>query len=1036
MMANNPSVQYTIDSNHGHGAPSTFTISPTKRIPQAIPFGSPNPSTNNKRRHAPPIKRRPLPNMPSKPLPNRPLPAVGTSMGDSHSFCYTPTQRLPIAKPILHNHNSQGSNHHQHSRSMLPVLPKKKKQKKPSTPTLSTTNDTCTSPHTRSHSANVGLTLRHMTSADLGLSHPETIQEGTAFSFDTKSPSPQHSPQSSTSRNSRDRRTSSSAECMSQAGNAQTASYTYQHVPPAPMKDTPHDSVSYFFAPGTKHPIARVVDIDPNSKREDMYKHAPKEVKHSQPSSPLLVKHTHTLPQESKIDNDRMKELKHSHTPTLQQQQKEIFTHTDERMKEVKHAQPSAPLLVKHTHTLPQESKIDNDRMKELKRSHTPTLQQQKEIFNRRQLQDVPPPPPPPLQVVQDDDVPPPPPTIPRVRSCTENKDEILKSRTFKQMGGSCFIHKEDLQDTQQDSTSDTYESDDTLSNMVIGTPHVPHSASLSTKRKSSKKLRKKQKRHTMGEGGDHMERSKATRARQQAKKKKQRRVRNRSHRKSKSSNALTMPSLIEQSQSTNETQQRSTVAHEPEERKMQMNRKENEDWQIMGDLLFSIRHSLICRTHESEYNRYANEYQEPSKKKKKKKKKEHLEVTQNEWQSFIFDEFAGNMFAVMRGKWLQCATYSDTYVRRLFGDSDESVPVQKLEINKSCKYYWRRLNTNSKSGQIFFQTVNGEYIIKSMPKSEAEFFRKSFLEKYYDYMLAEPDALLMRIMGCYKIQYKKTEMNLASNNEYNARRKQDVNKGVYVIVMKSILFCELTPTVKMHKIYDLKGSKHNRTASRYKLEITQQAFDALNKIDEVQFEEEAFDATENVKRMSNSYSEGFYQPRETEDLSKFKRDRKGGRGRGPITVYKRSKVLKDIDFMQDNEILNVGEVLKDAYLAQLRADLHFLCKMNVMDYSLLVGIHRHETIVDKKNRSEKGHLFTFEFGGMCETIKNGLHRGRQHNIYFTGIIDFLQAYNTKKKLESYYKRYKVADGKEAISSVDAKTYANRLYDFIEKRMI
>eukprot|EP01083_Nonionella_stella_P156063 504924_1 len=676
MMANNPSGQYTFDSNHGHGAPSTFTISPTKRIPQAIPFGSPNPSTNNKRRHAPPIKRRPLPNMPSKPLPNRPLPAVGTSMGDSHSFCYTPTQRLPIAKPILHNHNSQGSNHHQHSRSMLPVLPKKKKQKKPSTPTLSTTNDTCTSPHTRSHSANVGLTLRHMTSADLGLSHPETIQEGTAFSFDTKSPSPQHSPQSSTSRNSRDRRTSSSAECMSQAGNAQTASYTYQHVPPAPMKDTPHDSVSYFFAPGTKHPIARVVDIDPNSKREDMYKHAPKEVKHSQPSSPLLVKHTHTLPQESKIDNDRMKELKHSHTPTLQQQQKEIFTHTDERMKEVKHAQPSAPLLVKHTHTLPQESKIDNDRMKELKRSHTPTLQQQqkeifthtdermkevkhaqpsapllvkhthtlpqeskidndrmkelkrshtptlqqqKEIFNRRQLQDVPPPPPPPLQVVQDDDVPPPPPTIPRVRSCTENKDEILKSRTFKQMGGSCFIHKEDLQDTQQDSTSDTYESDDTLSNMVIGTPHVPHSASLSTKRKSSKKLRKKQKRHTMGEGGDHMERSKATRARQQAKKKKQRRVRNRSHRKSKSSNALTMPSLIEQSQSTNETQQRSTVAHEPEERKMQMNRKENEDWQIMGDLLFSIRHSLICRTHESEYNRYANEYQEPSKKKKKK---------------------------------------------------------------------------------------------------------------------------------------------------------------------------------------------------------------------------------------------------------------------------------------------------------------------------------------------------------------------------------------------------------------------------------
>eukprot|EP00483_Globobulimina_turgida_P010400 UN10421 len=57
-------------------------------------------------------------------------------------------------------------------------------------------------------------------------------------------------------------------------------------------------------------------------------------------------------------------------------------------------------------------------------------------------------------------------------------------------------------------------------------------------------------------------------------------------------------------------------------------------------------------------------------------------------------------------------------------------------------------------------------------------------------------------------------------------------------------------------------------------------------------------------------------------------------------------------------------------------------------------------------------------------------------NIYFTGIIDFLQKYNTKKKMESYYKRVKVSEGKDAISSVDSKTYANRLYDFIEKRII
>jgi len=426
-----------------------------------------------------------------------------------------------------------------------------------------------------------------------------------------------------------------------------------------------------------------------------------------------------------------------------------------------------------------------------------------------------------------------------------------------------------------------------------------------------------------------------------------------------------------------------------------------------------------------------------------------------------LFEEYASSLFSKLRGKWLDAAPISDKYVRKLFGEDNPRLKVQELDINKSCKYYWRRLNTNSKSGQIFFQTVNGEYIIKSMPKSEAEFFRKSFLEKYYEYMLSEPDSLLMRIMGCYKIQYKKLQLNLASNNEYNNKRKQDVNKGVYVIVMKSILFCEMTPTVKMHKIYDLKGSTHNRTASRYKLELDKLTFDALNKIDDTSFEQEINNidnVDDNAKKISNSYSAGFYQPGKKEDIMKFKIDKKfdenimnGSSDKRCITVYKRSKVLKDLDFMQDNEIINIGEKIKKKYLIQLRTDLDFLIKMNVMDYSLLVGIHRldigpkkpghrrQHSKSGKPKRIKSGNLFTFEFGGMCAEKIMFQHKNNvdnKKNIYFTGIIDFLQKYNTKKKMESYYKRVKVADGKDAISSVDSKTYANRLYDFIAKRIV
>merc|ERR1712003_290800 len=123
-------------------------------------------------------------------------------------------------------------------------------------------------------------------------------------------------------------------------------------------------------------------------------------------------------------------------------------------------------------------------------------------------------------------------------------------------------------------------------------------------------------------------------------------------------------------------------------------------------------------------------------------------------------------------------------------------------------------------------------------------------------------------------------------------------------------------------------------------------------------------------------------------------------------TVYKRSKVLKDLDFIHDKEALNVGDKLRKKYLHQLRTDLDFLIKMNVMDYSLLVGIHRldigpkkpghrrQHSKSGKPKRIKSGNLFTFEFGGMCAEKIMFQHKNNvdnKKNIYFTGIIDFLQ---------------------------------------------
>ena len=50
--------------------------------------------------------------------------------------------------------------------------------------------------------------------------------------------------------------------------------------------------------------------------------------------------------------------------------------------------------------------------------------------------------------------------------------------------------------------------------------------------------------------------------------------------------------------------------------------------------------------------------------------------------------------------------------------------------------------------------------------------------------------------------------------------------------------------------------------------------------------------------------------------------------------------------------------------------------------------------------------------------------------IYFLGIIDILQTYNRKKKMEHMFKSI-ITSNKSAISAVDAAFYADRFLSFI-----
>lgn len=114
------------------------------------------------------------------------------------------------------------------------------------------------------------------------------------------------------------------------------------------------------------------------------------------------------------------------------------------------------------------------------------------------------------------------------------------------------------------------------------------------------------------------------------------------------------------------------------------------------------------------------------------------------------------------------------------------------------------------------------------------------------------------------------------------------------------------------------------------------------------------------------------------------------------------NKVLKDVNFIESE--IKIKPENKDIF-NQLINDFEFLCKHNIIDYSLILGIPQ-EYIYTKEEALIRGPI----------------------NI---GIIDIFQEYNLKKVFEKKFKSI-FYDPRE-ISSADPKTYQERITNFIHE---
>ncbi|XP_022817174.1 phosphatidylinositol 4-phosphate 5-kinase type-1 alpha isoform X3 [Spodoptera litura] len=316
-------------------------------------------------------------------------------------------------------------------------------------------------------------------------------------------------------------------------------------------------------------------------------------------------------------------------------------------------------------------------------------------------------------------------------------------------------------------------------------------------------------------------------------------------------------------------------------------------------------------------------------------------------------------------------------YFRDLFGIQPDDF------LMSMCSAPLRELSNPGASGSIFYLTNDDEFIIKTVQHKEGEFLQK-LLPGYYLNLDQNPRTLLPKFFGLYCYQCN--------------------SKNVRLVAMNNLL----PSSIKLHQKYDLKGSTYKRKANKSERQKT-------------------------------------------------------------------SPTYKDLDFMEHHtEGLFLEADTYNALIKTMQRDCRVLESFKIMDYSLLVGIHNLDEAQREKTEARKRTDSGQSDGDDAEgEPRKGLNRTRSINrqrlvahstamesiqaesepideeedvppggiparnargerlLLFLGIIDILQSYRLRKKLEHTWKSM-IHDG-DTVSVHRPSFYAQRFLDFMAK---
>ena len=151
------------------------------------------------------------------------------------------------------------------------------------------------------------------------------------------------------------------------------------------------------------------------------------------------------------------------------------------------------------------------------------------------------------------------------------------------------------------------------------------------------------------------------------------------------------------------------------------------------------------------------------------------------------------------------------------------------------------------------------------------------------------------------------------------------------------------------------------------------------------------------------------------------------------VQKWKRDQVLKDMDYQWLTQVerrlinFNLSDI-KEIKI-NMENDILFYKGQSLMDYSLLFIIVDYPNNIDPDYNQIVGLLDDPKYKGHVYKSDNNNY------IYIIGIIDYLQKYNFRKRLENCVKGIYFGKEKNMISAVDPGYYGERFQDFMTKNV-